>query len=297
MMLSELQVLQENRLESESLNATKERLIKEDQFPAKTQLRLMPPVEEKELQKESDSTNQIPPDEEGFLNDDLVIPRWRIVQPLCRTQGAKEGTFRNTLTGEERERLDNVILLSRKNGRVLFPEGDFTGTRLCWSYDGLIPEIEEIVRKTEKPPKSNRCIIKNNGSTRVNCPFAVWNQNGKKAPQCRETITFLGIDADYLPFWIIFGGNGIPPVKDFISTIYLKKKQANLKGKDVHFRDFQILLTLQLEMQGKGKYYIPVVQKIEEITDVSKRQIITKCFESLNKRSICETFDAETENS
>ena len=286
MTTTELQVLRENRLEGETLNATKDRLEKQTKLipVISSQTALVPVKVEEPIIAE-------PPvsDEDGFFVADLMIPRWKTVQPTSRIEGAKEGCFYNSLTGELREKLENIVFLTRQNGRVLFPKDDFSGVRRCWSNNGVNPAADSVFMQTSEKPKSHICVSGNNGDRKIVCPFAEWRktEKGNTAPECRETISFLGLDMQTLtPFFMIFHGTGIPPVKNFISSVYLKKKQATMQGKELHLRDFRLVLSLKLQMNDRGKFYIPVFEKTEEVVNETDRQVLTRCFEALSKKNI-----------
>lgn len=284
MTTTELQVLRENRLEGENLNTTKERLEKDQKQVPGSQTALVPVKSEEPIVSEPAMS-----DEDGFYTSDLMIPRWKTVQPTSRIEGAKEGMFLNCLTGELREKLDNIVFLTRKNGRVMFPKDDFSGLRTCWSNDGVSPATDSVFMQTGEQPKSHACVLRSNGDKKVVCPFAEWHktEKGNSVPECRETISFLGLDMQCLtPFFMIFHGTGIPPVKNFISSVYLKKKQAAMQSKELHLRDFKVALSLKLQMNEKGKYYIPVFEKAEEISTESDRMMLSRCFDALSKKNI-----------
>ena len=104
MKLEELQELESQRKDGESINDAIQRVEN-----------LSPPVE---------VSQEVVPDEEGFVDSDIVIPRFKINQPTTRIEDAQSGHFRNVLTGEEFAELENVIFLKRANGRVLFKKDD-----------------------------------------------------------------------------------------------------------------------------------------------------------------------------
>ena len=285
MTTTELQVLRENRRAGENLNTTKDRLAKQGKLvPVVAQTALVP--------QQSEDLAVFEPamsDEDGFFTSDLMIPRWKTVQPTSRIEGAPEGRFYNCLTGELREKLENIVFLTRSNGRVLFPKEDFSGLRTCWSNDGISPAADSVLLKTGDQPKSHACVVRNNGDKKAVCPFAEWRktEKGNTVPECHETISFLGLDMQSLtPFFMIFHGTGIPPVKNFISSVYLKKKQAVMHGKELHLRDFKVTLALKLEMNDKGKFYFPVFEKVESITTETDRTLLSNCFSALSKKSI-----------
>jgi len=280
---TELQVLKENRADGETLNETKYRLVKEG--------RLVPVRDCEHEEYEGD--------EDGFLQEDLSIPRWKIIQPTNRIEGAKVGTFRNALTGLEREKMENIVFLRRQNGRILFPKDDFSGERECFSYDGLAPAREEIIAKTGNEPKSECCVKKIGGQKIVCCSCAMWNNDDKnedtsnRAPMCKEVITFLGVDKEMFPLWLSFHGTAIPVVKKLISSIYLQKKQAAVKGKSLHLRDFRMTIGLKLQITEKGKFYVPVFEKVESLNDPEEQKLLDKCFEALQRKEISESLAME----
>ena len=281
----ELDVLKENRLEGESLNVTKERLLREG--------KLLP----KPINESDSSENFSIGDEDGLFKEDLAIPRWKIIQPSCRIEKATNGTFHNTLTGEEKEKLEDVVFLKRYNGRILFPKDDFSGERECWSYDGFLPAKEEILAKKRKEPKSSCCLQKINGQKVISCPFAMWNNeegvNGNRSPMCKETIAFLAVDKEFMPFWIGFHGASIPLIKKLISYVYLQKKQSAVKGEDLHLRDFRLIIGLKMQINEKGKFHIPIFEKTEKIKEESERNLLKDCFDALQQKEISDTFDLE----
>ena len=308
MKTTELKMLKENRIEGETLNATKERLGKEGKLtsptfpePDEPQESMMPvPMQSKEIAVRPPEgmmlSAPIATDEDGFSQDDLIIPRWKSIQPTTRIEGVKEGHFYNSLTGELREKLENVVFLVRKNGRVLFPQTDFSGVRLCWSNDGCYPDSDKVLMQTGQQAKSSACVA---SGRKVMCLCAEWHRDEKGTatpPECRETITFLGLDLQSLtPFIMTFHGAAISPVRNFISAVYLKKKQATMQGKELHLRDFQIVLSLKLQMNEKGKYYIPVFEKVTQINDESQKQILSACFELLSNKAVDVNSVVDTE--
>ena len=225
-----------------------------------------------------------------FLDTDIVIPRIKINQPTTRIEGAKEGHFRNILSGEEFLELQDVIFLKRTNGRVLFKKDDFTGFRQCWSNDGLIPSDSVFDRAGEKP-KCERCTTTTKTTKLVHCDFAVWHDS---PPLCKETINFLGIDHEGVPFWISFHGAAIPIVKSFLGCLYLKKKKAASQGKNVHLRHFKISISLQRKV-AKGKFYVPFFKKKEYIDATDERLFLDELFENLSQKNMEETIAAEEE--
>lgn len=270
MLSEELKILQENRLKDETINETRERLMQEKKLlPA-------PPT-------------QPVRDEEGFAIDDLIIPRLKIVQPTNRNENAKVGYFHNVLTGEEKEKLEKVTFLRRYMGRVMFPENDFSGLRICWSYDGEVPAREEILAKTGEEPKAEKCVSGTKDARVFHCDFAKWRESENKKqphqpPLCKETVSFLGV-MDAVPFSISFHGMAISAVKKMIGSVYLLKKQAAMRGNNLHLRDFRMEIGLKMEKNNKGKFFVPVISGIEEIKDQEEKSLLNTFFHSLGHTS------------
>ncbi len=286
MTLNELQLLQANRKEGESVNETKERLLQERRPVA-----LLPPPAPEPIQEECSELDT------DFEDTNIVIPRFKIIQPSTRLEGATTGRFLNTITGEERDKLENIVLLKRTTGRVLFPKDDYSGERICWSRNGMFPATQEILFKTGQPPQHDQCVSKSGGVKTIHCPLAEWykdEKNNNIAPKCKDTIAFLAIDQGAFPFIIIFHGKAIPPIKTLLASIYLKTKQARLQGKTLYLRDFFVTLGLKLQINEKGKFYIPVVQKIEEINNEAEKKLFTDCFHAFERKNAIETQEAQT---
>lgn len=285
MTLNELNALHANRKEGESVNETKERLLQERRPVA-----LLPPPAPEPIQEECAELDT------DFEDTNIVIPRFKIIQPSTRLEGATTGRFLNTITGEEREKLENIVLLKRTTGRVLFPKDDYSGERTCWSYDGLFPAAQEILFKTGQPPQHDRCVSKSGSVKTVHCPLAEWlkdEKNNNIAPKCKDTIAFLAIDQGAFPFIIIFHGKAIPPIKTLLASIYLKKKQALLQGRTLYLRDFFVTLSLKLQINEKGKFFVPVVEKIEEISKPEDRELFTSCFQTFERKNMAEPQEAQ----
>lgn len=286
MTLNELQLLHANRKEGESVNETQKRLLQERKPVA-----LLPPPQEEP------GTEEPLPNDEDFAETSLVIPRYKIIQPTTRLEGATTGRYLNTLTGEEKEKLENIVFLKRTTGRVLFPKDDYSGERACWSYDGLFPAAQEILFKSGQPPQHSQCVSKSGGVKTIHCPMAEWHKDEKNnniAPLCKETIGFLGIEQGDFPFMIIFHGKAIPTIKTLLASIYLKTKQALLQGKTLYLRDFFVTLGLKLQINEKGKFYMPVIEKIEEINNAAERKLFTDCFHAFERKNSIEPQEAQT---
>ena len=109
---------------------------------------------------------------EVFDTGDLVIPRYKIVQPT-----SKEGTpglFRNNLTNEERDKV-NVVVLAATKGRVCWSE-NIEEDPVCRSSDGLNPS------KDVEKPFNQVCGTKENSKPfDPVCVNAQWKEKGERS--------------------------------------------------------------------------------------------------------------------
>jgi hypothetical protein len=277
MVLNELQIIQDNRLEGESINAARERLQKEGKLTPSEQK--IANVEEKSVVDEN-----FPELENNFTQEDMSIPRYKIIQPTSRIENIDAGKFYNSLTGETYEKLEDIVFLLRNSGRVLFPEGNFNGERVCWSYSGTHPAADDIVAMTGNQPKSEICVSKTGNQKVHHCPFASWRNEkgepynkGKFPPLCKETLSFLGLDKNLLPFYINFHGMALLSAKNFLKTIFIKKQQALMNNKKLGLYDFRFTITLELKIGERGKYYIPSFVNTKEIIEVEQKRVIRVC--------------------
>jgi len=122
MQLETLQTLHEQRIDGENLNETLSRLQQEGSLHTLT--------EKPETQE---------PNTDISYGQEIVIPRYKLLQPSCQIEGVTPGHFFNTVTKEEVEELEDVVFLTRQDNRSLFNDGDFSGERRCCSFDGYTP--------------------------------------------------------------------------------------------------------------------------------------------------------------
>jgi hypothetical protein len=211
---------------------------------------------------------------ENFDTADLVIPRYKIVQPT-----SKEGTpgvFKNNLTNEERDKI-NLVVLAATKGRVCWGE-HIEEDPVCRSSDGLVPS-EEVER-----PIDRACGTKENGKRfEPVCPNAIWRGNIQR-PACDEVINLLCISLDdQVPFFISLHGMQLKPVRAFLSAIGLRKKSLY---------EFQAAMSLKERSNGKGKFFVVQFGEIKENTPEEKELFRARFFQ-FSSQSIDKTFEAE----
>jgi hypothetical protein len=163
----------------------------------------------------------VPEGFEALYEDDLVIPRYAIVQPTSHE--GTPGTFRSNLTGEERREL-RLVPLRIQRGRVLW--SDTLGEEpACKSTDGMVP-----APSVEKPVNGACCVLAGRRLRPV-CPMAMWQRNGNgdgagrnEPPKCRDSYSMVGLDLETkTPFMIAFHGTGIRAVRVLRTMIFQKR--------------------------------------------------------------------------
>lgn len=168
---------------------------------------------------------------------DIKLGKWKLLQPTSAevTKDIPPGSFYNTVTKEVREELIVTVLKTGKS-RVMFPEKYRKGDKAqCRSVD--------FIRKTEG--------LADAGPICENCKYSKWEEGEKS--RCSIVYYFIGLDDTDTPFRIQFRGASVPPVKDFLSQVYMTLKKAN-KG----IFSFKIKITADYKSDDKGNYYIAV---------------------------------------
>jgi len=242
---------------------------------------------------------------ESFDASDLVIPRYKVVQPTSKT--GTEGHFLCNLTGEEVETL-NVVIVKADKGRALWSQQDRTknSTEVNAYMQDLIAETgknsewlasgdgEDLLCRSytfwepdsRHPfPPSKVCAVMGPGNRpKQVCQFGAWDEDGKTKPPCGTLYNLLciGID-DGVPFWTTLHGVSIKPTKGFISSVMLRRKP---------FFMFQTEISLEKRLEPQ-KHYRAKFTMPKPVDEVLLNEIIIPTVESLKDASVQTTFEAE----
>lgn len=183
---------------------------------------------------------------EEIGREDMVIPRFSIVQPT--SENGTAGNIRDQVSGDEFEALEYVVLLKVRKGRVYFAEPDAGGGVLCASDDRIAP-----AKRIEHPVQA-AC---------AGCPMAAWSTVGgkRKHPKCQETYTFL-LAVDGLPYFMTFKSGAIKDVKKLLTQLTLRCRKERL---DVF--GYQFGITTEEVKFDVGKAYMP---RFTDLAKVSK---------------------------
>jgi hypothetical protein len=231
-----------------------------------------------QTKKSDESIEQTPPPEmlglEQFDTGDLVIPRFKIVQPT-----SKEGTpgrFKNNLTNEEIDKL-SVVVLAASKGRVCWSE-NLEEDPICRSGDGLLPS------DNVESPVNSICGTKENGKRfEAVCPNAKWGDNNER-PLCNEVINLLCVSKDdHVPFFISVHGTQLKPVRAYLSALGLRKKSLY---------EYQATMSLKETSNQKGKFFVVQFEDLKE-SKPDQKEIFRAMFFQYSGHSIDQTFEAE----
>jgi len=214
---------------------------------------------------------------EDIGEDAFIIPRMKIVQPTSKV--GEEGNFMLNLTEEEFPELE-VLVIKAQRGRIMWDESNMDKP-VCRSSNYLEPDPT-----IENPPNAVCASREQVGSkTRIEavCDECKWGLDGTK-PACGEQYNLLCMTiADGMPFWFAVGGSSIKAVRKFISAIYMKRSKLY---------EFKVKLTLQKEINDKGKFYILKISDYVKMgPDELKQHLGT--IVGMKDETISRTYDAE----
>jgi len=201
-----------------------------------------------------------------------------LVQYTSRTQGAKPGKYRDSVTGEHFDKI-TVVPLDIRKSRVLFPPGnDFTQKPLCRSNDGVVPS------PFAQFPQARTC---------ASCPKGQWRKEGGRniKPECRDNLNLLVIDKEStLPAYIKFGGTGIAPFKEFLQIIERHRVTFAAKNGGIkpNLFDYVFSLSGQEVVTPKGRFFVPVFSDLGRVETLSTfgpfyEQFVVRANEYLQK--------------
>ena len=167
--------------------------------------------------------------EDLTLEEDLILPRWRIVQYSSTIEG-QPGQFNSNLDEELRNRLD-LIVLKITPSRVMF---DDDRNLVCMSNNGHA---------------STR------GQACANCPKSLWGADGEP-PECSKGYTLICLDPDDDSLCLVGAlRTSVPGLKRY-SSLLVKKKRPPFT--------FLTRFTAADQVGPKGKYFILNIELLGE---------------------------------
>lgn len=152
-----------------------------------------------------------------YKPEEMAIPEWRVVQKVgagfAREQGAEEGQFYNTLTGDIVNEL-NVVVVDILSGRTRWGAEITSAGPLCFSLDARS-------NKSAGGEDCSKC------EHRLDTPWSV--DAGERRKMCCLNYTILGIDLDHDNMPIILRTHGVSalPARQLITQLRMNR---SLKG-------------------------------------------------------------------
>jgi len=169
-------------------------------------------------------------------DEDLIIPRLRVVQPTSKMSD-QQGHFHNNITNTTKPEV-RCIFLNLGRTRVYWDPEDLEADPLCASNDAEEPRSE--YGENHWVPESGKC---------ADCVKSKWHANGDK-PACALGYTFLGVDLDAgLPFFLNFARTSAKTAKNIISFFRYQAGHQPLFS-------CPIVLTTEKVESDKGKWYV-----------------------------------------
>ena len=175
---------------------------------------------------------------EDIDQDDLMIPRVRVIQPTSQLDGPP-GAFHNNLSGQTKAAIRAALLKVTKS-RVFWNTDDLKAAPLCASDDAKVPQTVHAGKYAQK------CD---------GCELAQWGKDksgNPVPPQCRLTYNFLAadLDDDDTPFILSLAGASVKSARQIISVFVLKRKK--LFSRPVYICANEV-------KNDKGRFYVVVI--------------------------------------
>ena len=189
------------------------------------------------------------------MEEDLILPRWRIVQYSSTIEG-QPGQWNNNLTGELRHKLDLIVL------EVTPSRARFNDDRklLCMSQNGH--------HSTD-------------GKSCLGCPHAVWGEEGEPSA-CSRGYTLICLDHQDDSLCLVGAlRTSVPAVKRFNSLLVHKGRPPFV---------FLSRLTSKDTVGPKGKYFVLDIE-LQGENAPDKVQEYRQQYQALANVSISEVED------
>lgn len=214
---------------------------------------------------------------EGLSDEDLIIPRYKIIQPTSKV--GSPGNFICNILGQEIPEL-KIVIVKIDKGRVYWDKDNFEEP-VCRSHDYMNPDpaIEKPVNSVCAKMMMNKTTNKLQ-AVQV-CRYGSWE--GSEKPPCGMTYNVLALSLeDMMPFWISLHGASIKAVKQYSSSILLRRAP---------FWRFQTTLSL-VPRTEPHKHYVAKFEMPKAIPD-EKLSEIMEAVQQLMGVSIQRTFEFE----
>jgi len=220
---------------------------------------------------------------DGFTEDDLIIPRYSIVQKSSDSvdKGYHVGSFVSNISDEEVESMRCTAILYRK-GMVHFIKPYQKGQKPdCRSNDALKPSPQ-----CEKPFSQVCHKIVRRRLVPI-CPEAAWTKDktGKSVPPaCNLCFNVILRSEDTgNPFFISFRSSALRSIRAFISNLWSMRK---------NLFSVSFLLSTESASNQYGTFYVPKLSDIETHAEEDTPTLV-EIYKGMQMMNLDESFDDE----
>jgi len=220
---------------------------------------------------------------DGFTEDDLIIPRYSIVQKSSEAvdKGAQVGMLVSNISDKEMETVRCTPLLYRK-GMVKFVKPYKKGEQPeCKSNDAMVPSPA-----VDKPFNDVCHIIKKRRLVAV-CPKAKWTENDKGKPMPPECNLCFNVifkeDESQMSFFMSFRSSALKAWKKFLTQMWAL--QRNLFS-------VSILLSTEDDENEYGKFKIPMIGELVDHEPDAEAELVD-LYKSMQMMDLDASFDDE----
>ncbi len=179
-----------------------------------------------------------------------------LMQKTSRAEGALEGKFRNSLTGEHYDSIHAVLIFDPTKPRSMYEnDNEFGVPPVCYSMDGITPSDNAA------NAQALRC------ATCRHSDWSRWKKNGKKRediPKCKERrVMFLVDRSSKIPYKLTVRGKSVSEYQKAMDTIAgLAELYLAQHGHYPELHDFSFKITTIRKVDAKGVYYVMVFDEI-----------------------------------
>lgn len=221
---------------------------------------------------------------DGFTEDDLIIPRYSIVQKMSEAvdKGFTPGNLRSNISDEEEECMRCTALLYKK-GMVHFIKPFQKGQKPdCRSNDAMTPA------STVEKPYNAVCHKLVRRRLVAVCPEAMWTKDEKTGktipPACNLCFNVVMRREDIgSPFFMSFRSSGLRPIRAFISNLWSMRK-------NLFSASFK--LATELVSNTQGSFYVPTLSEVETHPDEATPTLV-EIYKGMQMMNLDESFDDE----
>jgi hypothetical protein len=215
---------------------------------------------------------------EGLTTRDVILPRWSIIQPTSRKEGAHEhvGQFHRNIDGEFRSSLEGVILLIQPS-RIKWTDDISSGRPDCFSRDGITGSVYGTCATCQFNVMANAELLE-----------AVKAGETRQGDVCSYGYNFLLIDDvnEMTPAMLGAMGTSVRPAKLLASKFAAQRRMPCTAV---------VKFTSKREQNKKGNYFVLDPQIVRWMTKDEAEPWITsmRSYKGVTLRDVDEVVSEE----